>query len=94
MKIFKSKLLDILKEYKVSVDSIYFLLTQRFLINSKSANLVKFHVKVVQNLNLLKNNLRKKKLNILLIKSQISKLKERVDFKIANRLVLKSLLFF
>ena len=57
MKIFKSKLLDILKEYKVSVDSIYFLLTQRFLINSKSANLVKFHVKVVQNLNLLKNNL-------------------------------------
>lgn len=61
MKIFKSKLLDILKEYKVSVDSIYFLLTQKFSINLKSANLVKFLVKVVQNLNLLKNNLRKKK---------------------------------
>jgi hypothetical protein len=98
MKIFKNKLSDILKMYKASVDSTYFLLIQKFSINLKFVNLEKFHAMGVHNLILLKNILRtlifQEILNGLLIKLTVSILKVRVGFKIVNKLVLKSLTLF
>ena len=89
MKIFKNKLSDILKMYKVSADSIYFLLIQKFSINLKFVNLENFHVMGVHNLILLKNILRililQEILNGLLIKFYFRFLKVRLDFKIVNK---------